>query len=351
MKVGIVTFHKADNYGAVLQAYALQRTLTNLGVDSDFLDFQESKAEPHNTVARQGAHAFVERLREAGKTRAALFDTFRAKYLRCSLPLPAEQVEDLNNRYDAFVAGSDQVWNLCLPESDERYFLSFASPEKRFSYAASFGMDRIPGELKAWYADRLSQFQAISVREERGREMVRELTGRNCVVCLDPVLLLKGSDWQSLIASGTEERPYLFLYMVVYDADLAVCAKREAEDRGLELRVATAGFVPQFGLESWSNVDVGQWLSLIHGCSGAFTNSFHCTAFAMLFGRPVKTARLRDSLMARNGRLAELLDLAGTETPGEPAALSAEDFALRIREKRQSSIGYLRSSLTLSRNC
>lgn len=352
MRAGIATFHKADNYGAVLQAYALQKTLTILGVDSVFLEFQEPdrKTKRFDGAVRKGPPAFVERLREAGTARTSLFDEFRTKHMRCSPPLPAEQAGELNDLYDVFLAGSDQVWNLRLPEADERYFLPFAAPDKRISYAASFGMDEIPDQLKDWYAQRLTGFRAISVREERGRELIQELTGRDCAVCLDPVLLLDRADWQALtIPCG--ETPYLFLYMVGYDAELAAQARQEAEERGLELRTAMASFVPQYGLEAWSGVGVEQWLSLICGSSGVFTNSFHCTAFAMLFGRPVTTAMLKDSLARRNGRLEELLRLGGAERQGKPAAISAEDFALRIQERKRQSLDYLRKSLGLSGSC
>ena len=346
MRAGIVTFHKADNYGAVLQAYALQKTLATLGVDSDFLEFQEPdrKAAPFDGAVRKGPPAFVARLCEAGKARTALFDAFRTRYMRCSPPLPAEQAGELNDWFDVFLAGSDQVWNLRLLEADERYFLPFAAPDKRISYAASFGMDEIPDQLKGWYAEQLAGFRAISVREERGRELVRELTGRDCAVCLDPVLLLDRADWQTL-TTPCGETPYLFLYMVGYDSELAARARQEAEERGLELRTAMASFIPQYGLGAWSGVGVEQWLSMICGCSGVFTNSFHCTAFAMLFGRPVTTVMLKDSLAHRNGRLEELLRLGGAEHQGKPAVISAEDFALRIQERRQESLDYLRKSL------
>ena len=346
MRAGIVTFHKADNYGAVLQAYALQKTLTDLGVDSLFLEFDEldRKTESFDSSARKGPPAFVERLREAGKARTALFDAFRNRYIRCSVPLSMEQAVELDGQYDVFLAGSDQIWNLRLPEADARYFLPFAAPQKRISYAASFGMDEIPDNLKDWYAERLSGFRAISVREERGRELVKELTGRNCAVCLDPVLLLDREDWQGLTTS-CGEKPYLFLYMTRYDGELAAQAGREAKMRGLELRAAMAGFIPQYGLAAWSGVGVEQWLSLICGSEGVFTNSFHGTAFAMLFGRPVVTALLRDGLTQRNGRLEELLRLGGVERKGEVTAVSAGDFVQRIQDRKRESLDYLRRFL------
>lgn len=346
MRAGIVTLHKADNYGAVLQAYALQKTLTDLGVDSLFLEFVEPdrKIESFDSSARKGPPAFVERLREAGKARTALFDAFRNRYMRCSVPLSVEQTGELDGQYDVFLAGSDQIWNLRLPEADARYFLPFAAPKKRVSYAASFGMEEIPDNLKDWYTERLSGFRAISVREERGRELVKELTGRDCAVCLDPVLLLDRADWQPLTTS-CEEKPYMFLYMVSYDGELAVRAECEAKKRGIELRTAMASFIPQYGLAAWNGVGVEQWLSFICGCEGVFTNSFHCTAFAMLFGRPVVTALFKDGLAKRNGRLEELLRLGGVEHRGELSSVSADDFAARIRDRKRESLDYLRRSL------
>lgn len=347
MIAGIVTFHKADNFGAVLQAYALQKTLENLGADSEFLEFQtpaknaESLNEPVN-----GPRAFAARLREAGKARTALFDEFRAKYLRCSPPIAAEKSDELNGIYDVFITGSDQVWNLNLPEADERYFLPFAPPDKRISYAASFGTAEIADKLKEWYKDRLNGFRSISVREESGKEIVKELTGKGCAVCLDPVLLLTRAEWLSLV-SPADEPPYLFLYMVDYDADLAARAEKEAEERGLELKVAAAGFIPKYGIESWNGVSVEKWLSLIYNSAGVFTNSFHCTAFAMIFEKPAHTAMLKDGLARRNGRLEELLRL-GTEDQ-KNGGVSAEKFALRIRDRREDSINYLRGAICMKR--
>lgn len=348
MKAGIVTFHKADNYGAVLQAYALQKTLEKLGVCSEFLEFSEAKkdADSPNNAASKGPLAFAAKLREAGKKRNELFNAFRDKYLKCSSALPTDSNDEQYKSYDIFITGSDQVWSLRLPESDERYFLPFAPPEKRVSYAASFGTSEIPDELKEWYAERLKGFKSVSVREESGKELVKELTGRECEVCLDPVLLLNREDWKSLIAP-TGDPPYIFLYMVGYDADLAARAKREAEERGLALRTVTAGFIPQFGISSWSDTGVEQWLSLIYNSSGVFTNSFHCTAFAFVFGRPVETAMLKEGLESRNGRLEEIIRLGGVSR-GETDAVSAEDFEERIRDKKQSSVDYLHSALGLN---
>lgn len=353
MNAGILTLHKADNYGAVLQAYGLQGALAGMGIDSELIEFCEPAAkEPASAAAKGGPAAFAERVRAAGAQRAQLFDEFRKKRLRCSQLVPPEQAGTLNDRYDVFVAGSDQIWNAQLPEVDGRYLLPFAAPDKRVSYAASFGTDSVPDKLNSWYAQQLSAFRALSVREEQGRELIRVLTGRDCAVCLDPVFLLDRADWERL-ADTYSGPPYLFLYMVGYDGQLASRAKSEAERLGVELRTATAGFVPQCGVQAWNGAGVERWLSLILNAAGVFTNSFHAAAFALMFSRPLSVAPLKDSLSRRNGRLEELLHLTGMERciNGELTAVSEHIFLERLHGRKQASFDYLSGALLGKNAC
>ena len=355
MKAGILTFHGANNYGAVLQAYALQKTLTALGVDSAFIDFCQAPSEgraPAGAAEQRGAAAFAARIRAEGEKRSALFDAFRREYLRSSPPFRMEDAGKLNDLYDVFIAGSDQIWNAQLPEADGRYLLPFAAPEKRIAYAASFGTDEVPERLKDWYARQLAAFRALSVREAQGRDIVKALTGRGCEVCLDPVLLLDRADWEQL-TRPYEGKPYLFLYMVNYDGQLADRARETAEQNGWELRIATAGFIPKYGFAPWSGVGVEQWLSLIRNADGVFTNSFHCTALSMMFGRPLFTALLREELSHRNGRLEELLTLAGMDcrADGGLLSVSAEAFAGRLESGKRRSLDYLKQALPEKRGC
>ena len=355
MKAGILTFHGANNYGAVLQAYALQKTLTALGIDNEFIDFCQTPPEergPAAAAGQRGPAVFAARIRTEGQKRSALFDAFRRTYLRTSAPFRIEDAGKLNDLYDAFIAGSDQIWNAQLPEADGRYLLPFAAPEKRIAYAASFGTSDVPERLKDWYGRQLAAFHALSVREAQGRDMIKELTGRSCEVCLDPVLLLDRAEWAQL-TQPYDGKPYLFLYMVNYDGQLAGQARKVAEQSGLELRIAAAGYIPQYGFAPWSGIGVEQWLSLIRNAEGVFTNSFHCTALSMVFGRPLSTALLREELSHRNGRLEELLALAGMDrrADGELLSVSAEAFAGRLESGKQRSLDYLKRALLEKSGC
>lgn len=348
MKAGILTFHEADNYGAVLQAYALQTALARLGVESELISFKEdgygsggSPAAPSN---RQ-LPAFVKKLQEEQEKRAALFARFREARLVCAEPAAKERAGELDGQYDVFIAGSDQIWNFQIPGADGRYFLPFAARDKRISYAASFGMDSIPDGRRSWYARGLEGFRALSVRERRGQEIVRELTGRDCAVCLDPVLLLCREDWQALTPAG-ERAPYVFLHMVQFDEALLERARAYAGGKGLDLRITTAGYVPKCGFPAWSGTAVEDWVGAIRDAECVFTNSFHAVAFSLIFGRPVSAAPLKEGLSGRGGRIAELLACAGMADclGGGPRALSPEKFAECLDGLRRASMEYLRDA-------
>lgn len=341
MRAGILTFHQADNYGAVLQAYALQTALARLGVESEFVSFE---GDGTRSGPPAGGSPFAKRLWAEQEKRAALFARFRETRLVCARPVPKERAGELDGRYDVFIAGSDQIWNPTIPGADGRYLLPFAAPEKRVSYAASFGTDDIPAGRKGWYAQQLRGFRALSVRERSGQGLVRELTGRDCAVCLDPVLLLERQDWAAL-PPAKEREPYVFLHMVQFDKELLARAQAFAAEKGLDLSVTTAGYVPQLGPFAWNGTGVEDWVGAIRDAECVFTDSFHAMAFALIFGRPVFAMPPVGALGERNGRIMELIQYAGLDLRGGPAAAAAEEFARRLERSRQASMDYLREAV------
>ncbi len=341
MKIGILTFHNADSYGAVLQAYALQETLAALGADSEFVQIQTSTPPQAPTVLPTPAAAlFARRIQEAGKKREQLFTQFRDQYMRLSAVF--QPSDDINNAYDCFIAGSDQIWNFRIPGADARYFLPFASAEKRYSYAASFGADALPEKAKPWVTEQLAKFIDISVREDSGRQIVKELIGRDATVCLDPTLLPDRNTWESLTDSPAST-PYVLLFMLKYDDVLVQKAQAEAEKQQLPLRIITAAFMPQIGMEAWNGTGVTQWLSDIRYADCVFTNSFHGMVFSMIFGRPFHVEKLGGELSTRNGRLEELLSsLQLNEALIEVVYPDYEAVWEQLADRREDSLAYLR---------
>ena len=340
MKAGILTFHEADNYGAVLQAYALQQALSKLGLDSEFVTVASGSG---SSPAPGNMPPFARRIQAEGAKRAERFRSFRETHLVCSKPYGKEQLRQLGGDYDVFIAGSDQVWNFTIPGADARYLLPFAPSEKCFSYAASFGSAEVPEKHRLMFQRYLTRFSGISVREASGRSLVRELTGRDAVISLDPTLLLDRNDWAKLVPEP-EPEAYLLLFMVDHDEELAGLAKKNAEQAGLPLRVVTAAFQPQYGFDSWSGVGVEDWIRLVSGAEGVFTNSFHGCAFSLMFGRPLCVGMLKAELGKRNGRIEELLARTGMEASleGRLSRLPPEELEEKLHDLRAASIDYLK---------
>lgn len=340
MKIGILTFHEADSYGAVLQAYALQQTLLKLGVESEFVQIRSPQSAAQTPPATGAAAVFARRMQAEGKKREELFAAFRQEHMRMSPPY--QPTDPIDEDFDSFIAGSDQIWNFRIPGADARYFLPFAKPEKRYSYAASFGADALPEKAKAWAADQLSRFRNISVREESGCQIVKELTGRDAQVCLDPTLLPDREDWDVLTQPENGE-PYALLFLLKYDEVLVAKAREEAGKRGVQLRTVTAAFMPQLGMNAWNTTGVTDWLSAIRNAQCVFTNSFHGMVFSMIFGRSFHVERLTGELSSRNGRLEELLSFLQLSEALETVAQPDYDRIWKLLEhRRAASLDYLR---------
>ncbi len=350
MKAGILTFHEADNYGAVLQAFALQQVLKKLGEESEFICVETQNTPVSETVSGP-VSLFMNRIKAEGAKRALLFEQFRKNNMICSRKYTKEKLAGINKEYDLFIAGSDQIWNFRIPGADERYFLPFVDPVKRFSYAASFGSDELPDKAKTWCSNQLEKFARISVREESGAKIVKELTGRNALVCLDPTLLLTGKEWKEIFPREKSEERYMLLFMLKYDETLISNSKKAAEALGIPLKVITAAFMPQFGFASWTGTGVSDWIKLISGAEGVFTNSFHGTVFSLLLGRPISVVRLSGELSKRNGRIEELLNRVGLQQAldGELCSLEDGTFEDKIREAREVSLNYLKDIINYAK--
>ena len=181
MNFGIITFHRAVNYGAVLQTYALQEALRNLNIDSEVIDYRD------NIIDNRFKFFYDKSLKKLVKD-FIYFPIFYRKNKKFEKFIEGNIVttkkiirncDELNQlkEFDQYITGSDQVWNYRLTNWDEAYFLDFVKDnKKKNSYAASFGMNEIPKKEQEKYKSLLSQFNHISVREENGIEIIHKAT-------------------------------------------------------------------------------------------------------------------------------------------------------------------------------
>ncbi|MCX5660759.1 MAG: polysaccharide pyruvyl transferase family protein, partial [Planctomycetota bacterium] len=228
MKLSILTFHYADNYGAVFQAYALQTYLKSLGHQVEILDYRSDdilrggRLRLHPSARDIKADLYKLYIKWLNMRRGSVqgdagnaFDAFRRKFLAISLRRHCSFAELQYDppHCDAYVCGSDQIWNPPFHVGvDPAYFLDFA-PEgrRRVSYAASFGRNDIEPEYHPQMARLLGKMDALSVREKNGVDLVTSLTGRPAMWLPDPTLLL---DNYAAITTPPAQDGYLFTYIL-----------------------------------------------------------------------------------------------------------------------------------------
>ena len=332
MKAVIVTFVRAYNYGAVLQCYALQKKLHDIGIDADVLDYyppyffdkynaniQVKKALiPYKPLKKWIRNTITSLLK---KRRAQQFEQF----IRDNISLSSKQYNDAERLsgaelpYDTFIVGSDQVWNSSINRLDPVYFLDFKCPERhlKLSYSASFGFETIPVELIEKYRKWLSGWDAYSVRESSGASIIQNLLGKEAVVCCDPTLLLERAEWAALCKNKRKKESYVLGYYVNTAEIMSLEeAKKIAVERGV-------GFLCMTSITSFRDISgirvraAGgkmmalaspiDFVTMINNAECVVTDSYHGMIFSLLFHKRV-FLKLYNSEGKPNERMMELIN-------------------------------------------
>ncbi len=301
-KIGTITFHWAANYGAVLQAFALQRYLERCGHETEIIDYV-----PGLTSLLIRLTNIKNRNKDFGK-KARKIDRFRRKELKLSSKRYFNNISlmDCENKYSAVICGSDQIWNptFTMPRRftpNLSYFLDFAGDSRRISYAASFGANKIPQKMKEHITPQLEKFEKLGVRENTGAEILKGL-GLECEIVADPTLLLTAEDYSALLeGKPLPEAPKVFSYIL-----------HENQQVANDIAALVGSKLGQAEIYSGGGCGVYEWLSLIRDSSFTVTNSFHGTIFALLFHKPFVSVPVKGLCM--NDRIRTLLSAVGLET-------------------------------------
>ena len=325
-KIGILTFATADNYGAVLQAYALKYSLLNMGNPTHVINFYYPKTQRVKQFFygyRPSIKWFVRRIfsvlfRPIGKYyRQRYFGPFRKKYLEDTPPVFSKDLPALSKKYDLFITGSDQIFNPRLTEFDTDFFLAFSQDtSKNASYAASFGLelDQFVEKEKAFIRTHLAHLAHISVREKQGKTIIQTLAPERSVgVHIDPTLLFAKSAWEQIAVCPVCTQKYALLYLMHHNEPFARFAKDIAAQNGWTLVTIPS----QTELKDWRPLfhkapTVQEWIGLFLNAQYVFTNSFHGLAFAINFNKPFLTAPLKRQGDA-SSRLNNLLETVGLQ--------------------------------------
>lgn len=308
MKIGTLTFHWANNYGAVLQAYALQKHLVSLGHDAVVIDYF-----PH-TYSKRTLRSFVLQVRRDGRgifpdyIKGQKIESFRRKYLRLSRRYSSIQELRANPpELDAYICGSDQIWNTSFTRGGEghmtlSYFLDFGSPNvKRIAYAPSFGCTRYPLDLMDIVKEKLGCFDAISAREASGLQILKSMGLEKACLVTDPTLLLSKSDYEDLLqVRSAVQRGRVFVYALHR-------RQNTIQQLARELSAARKWSVRKCEHSSWSALGIEEWLREFSEAEAVVTNSFHGIVFAILFEKSFVAVPVEGALEEMNDRIFTLL--------------------------------------------
>lgn len=334
-KIGVLTLHRSNNYGAMLQAYALSKFLRELGYEPFIVNYHMESAtvrayltQPLAFLAKiAGKNVFSWDFVKSkfsglkGKSResefARIFEDFREQHL-----LIAPQIHDYESlRADppeayAFIVGSDQVWAADFVFSSPAFLLGFAGQGvKKISYAASFGKAYLERYLQPSFEAHIKNFDAISVRETSGVDLVRKLANLEATHVVDPTLLL--TDYSEIIDySLVPEGAYLFSYRLGQAESLTRWMNEAldavAVNKSLPHYVVSTN-APPGAITSGEALQPtpGQLLGLIERASLFATNSFHGSVFALLLRTDFLTFARDSAPDKQNLRLTELLSNLG----------------------------------------
>lgn len=356
--IGILTFHRASNYGAVLQAYALQKVISDMGREAVIVDYRcRAVEEGHRPWGLFKRHKFpIVLLRCLVAIRKdSLFGAFRRNRLVLSAQMSEDDLKKRGNEYALFVTGSDQVWNDTFSGMDPVYMLTFADQNQRYSYACSLGFDSFPEETEQIYRERLAGMQCISVRENKAVDLIGQL-GFPARVDLDPTLLLDRIKWEKLMKAPDYPEPYILVYTVNEDVHLLEAARRLSEKTGVKILYLNNQYKKNRDIARIRYSTPEEYVGWFAGAEYVFTNSFHGTAFAVIFQKKLKVeletakkfnVRSRDLLMScglqqcvlKNNEEDMIFDIdwAGTKRSLDAMRRRSLDYLRLIAEKAEQN--------------
>ena len=288
--IAIVTLYGEINIGNKLQNYAFQEILKEYAINVTTLTYSRKPIVgwKGNVVSRLGFPRRISNIINAKKIRFNRFRMFSNEYL---ITEPERRFcefgDEVNNRYDFFISGSDQVWhNFTNTKEEIQYFmLSFVDKNKRVCYAPSFGFDTIPIKFESEYIKGFQGFKYLSCRESIGCELVREKTHRDVELMPDPTMCLSANRWLEIERKPSYDIPhkYILVYFLGNKDSNTKTRLRKLKD---ETKLPIIDILDDESLEYYTTRP-DEFIYLISKAEYVCTNSFHCVVFSIIFHRKV----------------------------------------------------------------
>jgi len=353
-KVGILTFHNAMNYGAILQAYALQSVLLGMGFDVSIIDYRNEKVE--SSYRQFTRHSFP--LRQPLKLIKCCFDVvyrsnkyFRVRAIVNNMLKLSNRVKSIESKtlekYDCIVVGSDQLWNSKVTGGyDPFYWGTFSkhATAKILTYAISMNTDQLQESEKEIIKGNLANFSAISVREDTMIHAMQDLSHVKIYKSVDPTFLTEPNFWSSKIKIKNKTDKYVCVYAILEATRVVKAARLFANTKKMPLVVINPLSNSSLFSTNKQPTDPIEFVSIIANSEYVFTSSFHGLAFSVIFNKRVFVY----GDQTKNQRMKSLLRMLGMEerfvTFGNKLPTSDIDYKLvnsRLERLRKESVNYL----------
>lgn len=357
MNAGIITFHCSYNFGSALQAYALQTAIDSLGLHAKIIDYRSRDFNKYRILRVKRPTRLLHDLLwwKRHRNRKTAFESFWSSYFNLTRERYSYRNEgklrELQEEFDFFICGSDQIWNLdCTKGVVKPFFLSFAGDKRRIAYAPSlahtsfnhryFDKDLVAGLLKS--------FDYLSVRELETVPLFQPLVDKKIKVVLDPTLLLESDSYRNMLSATAQVEPYIFVYLLRDCPELIKSAEAMSGRLGMKVYYIAERNLPIPNAINLFGVGPEEFVSLLAHSELVLTNSFHSTVFSILFKKPFRVfatdssaSRMKD-LLVDLGLSERCVDIADSSDIDEVNWNTVED---KLSVLRYDSWAYLREAL------
>lgn len=305
-KVAIITIFDNNNFGNRLQNYAVQHLLNNKGFLVETLPNYVEYNSTNNKVNPLLIPFFVS-IKHCIKMilmkKYRKLYCFTKRYIISGKMITAYNCSKFDQHYDYFVTGSDQVWNPNIRYLTDIHLLQFASSEKRIALSASFGVSSIEWSNREHYRKVFLSFKDISVREEAGAAIIKDLTGQESSVLIDPTLMLGKEEWEILEKHKEVKGKYLFAYFL---SELTDEQKKAIDGISRENHLMVVNVTDRMN-KRYFNIDPGEFLYLIHHAELVLTDSFHACIFSIIYEKSFYVYGRGKEVQNMNARIETLL--------------------------------------------
>ncbi len=346
-KIGIITIFDENNYGNRLQNYAVQEVLKSLNLNPETI---KNVRTVNNKNCLEDAKKIFHGRRER-------FLEFNEENMNLSKDViyHDDVPENFHEQYDYFVIGSDQIWNYKFTDRFSDFsFARFAPKEKRISFSASFGISDIPNNTYEKY-EALNEMKAISVRENAGKDIVKDITGRDdCIVLLDPTMMLSAEKWSSVMKKPIQlkSKKYILKYFLGnVSSEKNKEIERFAKENGCDI-------IDILDRDSFYASGPAEFLYLIKNSFMVLTDSFHSCVFSIIFDRPFLIFdRDEDGMRDMNSRIETLLKKFQLKNKkfdnkicDKHLETDYENVSSILKKEQEKVINFLKNALDLNKD-